>query len=62
MNCCYELRSKGHKFKKLHERKFGDNDRLAALVSGLINADRLIILSDVDGLYSSDPQKTGTLK
>ncbi|MCD5412187.1 glutamate 5-kinase [Thermodesulfovibrionales bacterium] len=39
------------------EIKFGDNDQLAALVSGLIDAERLIILSDVDGLYSSDPKK-----
>jgi glutamate 5-kinase len=37
------------------EIKFGDNDQLAALVSGLIDAERLIILSDVEGLYSSDP-------
>ncbi|MCI0469713.1 MAG: glutamate 5-kinase [Nitrospirae bacterium] len=37
------------------EIKFGDNDQLAALVSGLIEAERLIILSDVDGLYSSCP-------
>jgi len=39
------------------EIKFGDNDQLAAIVAGLIDADRLIILSDVDGLYSSDPKK-----
>lgn len=39
------------------EIKFGDNDQLAALVSGIIDAERLIILSDVDGLYSSDPKK-----
>lgn len=39
------------------EIKFGDNDQLAALVSGLINADRLVILSDVDGLYSGDPKR-----
>jgi glutamate 5-kinase len=43
------------------EIKFGDNDNLAALVSALIEADRLIILSDVDGLYSADPKReTGT--
>ncbi|MCE5312889.1 MAG: glutamate 5-kinase [Nitrospiraceae bacterium] len=40
-----------------NEIKFGDNDQLAALVSGLIDADRLVILSDVDGLYTSDPSK-----
>lgn len=44
------------------EIKFGDNDQLAALVSGLINAERLIILSDVDGLYSSDPKKDPNAK
>jgi glutamate 5-kinase len=36
------------------EIKFGDNDRLSALVATLINADLLIILSDVDGLLSED--------
>ncbi len=44
------------------EIKFGDNDQLAALVSGLINAERLIILSDVEGLYSSDPKKNPDAK
>ncbi|MBI4689426.1 MAG: glutamate 5-kinase [Nitrospirae bacterium] len=39
------------------EIKFGDNDHLASLVAGLIDAERLIILSDVDGLYSDDPKK-----
>ncbi|MEW5744095.1 MAG: glutamate 5-kinase [Nitrospirota bacterium] len=39
------------------EIKFGDNDQLAALVSGLIDAERLIILSDVDGLYPVDPRQ-----
>jgi glutamate 5-kinase len=34
---------------------FGDNDRLAALVTNLIRAPLLVILSDVDGLYSGDP-------
>jgi len=33
------------------EMKFGDNDRLAAMVAGLVKADLLLILSDVDGLY-----------
>lgn len=36
------------------EIKFGDNDRLSALVSGLVNADLLIMLSDVDGLLMQD--------
>ncbi len=39
------------------EIKFGDNDQLAALVSGAIDAERLVILSDVDGLYSGDPKE-----
>lgn len=39
------------------EIKFGDNDQLAALVSGLIEANHLIILSDVPGLYTSDPKR-----
>uniref|UniRef100_A0A7C4ELU7 Glutamate 5-kinase n=1 Tax=Thermodesulfovibrio aggregans TaxID=86166 RepID=A0A7C4ELU7_9BACT len=39
------------------EIKFGDNDQLAALVSGLVEANHLIILSDVKGLYTSDPKK-----
>ncbi|MGH3721171.1 MAG: glutamate 5-kinase [Pseudonocardiaceae bacterium] len=38
------------------EIRFGDNDRLAALVAHLVGADALVLLSDVDGLYDSDPQ------
>ncbi|MEK7238618.1 MAG: glutamate 5-kinase [Nitrospirota bacterium] len=38
------------------EIKFGDNDVLAALVAGLVEADMLIILSDVEGLYTKDPK------
>jgi glutamate 5-kinase len=38
-----------------HEIRFGDNDRLAALVAQLVHADALILLSDVDGLYDGDP-------
>ena len=37
------------------EIKFGDNDRLAALCTSLIEADALIILTDVDGLHAGDP-------
>jgi glutamate 5-kinase len=37
------------------EIKFGDNDTLASLVVGLIDAELLVILSDVDGLYTGDP-------
>jgi glutamate 5-kinase len=43
-----------------HEIRFGDNDRLAALVAQLIHADALVLLSDVDGLYDGDPRKPGT--
>ena len=39
------------------EIRYGDNDRLAARVAQLVMADALILLSDVDGLYSSDPGK-----
>ncbi len=39
------------------EIRFGDNDRLAALVSHLVGADALILLSDVPGLYDGDPRK-----
>jgi glutamate 5-kinase len=37
------------------EIKFGDNDRLAALVTSLVEADALVILTDVDGLHDGDP-------
>lgn len=40
-----------------HEIQFGDNDRLSAIVSALIGADLLILLSDIDGLYSDDPHR-----
>ncbi|MEV0257231.1 glutamate 5-kinase [Streptomyces sp. NPDC050732] len=42
------------------EIRFGDNDRLAALVAHLVHADLLVLLSDVDGLYDGDPAKPGT--
>lgn len=38
------------------EIKFGDNDTLGALVTGLVDADLLILLSDVDGVYDADPR------
>lgn len=38
-----------------HEIQFGDNDRLSAIVAALIGADLLILLSDIDGLYTADP-------
>ncbi len=37
------------------EIRFGDNDQLASMVAALTGADRLVILSDVEGLYTSDP-------
>ncbi|PLX42012.1 MAG: glutamate 5-kinase [Deltaproteobacteria bacterium] len=40
----------------VEELRFGDNDNLSALVSNLIEADCLIILSDVEGLYDKDPK------
>ncbi len=39
----------------VEEIKFGDNDHLSALVTNLVSADLLLILSDVDGLYTTDP-------
>lgn len=39
------------------EIRFGDNDTLAAIVSSLIKADLLILLTDIDGLYSANPAK-----
>ncbi|MFE0023503.1 glutamate 5-kinase [Amycolatopsis sp. NPDC059021] len=42
------------------EIRFGDNDRLAALVAHLIGADALVLLSDVDGLYDGDPRGGAT--
>jgi len=40
-----------------YEMQFGDNDTLSALVSSLVGADLLILLSDIDGLYTDDPHK-----
>jgi glutamate 5-kinase len=42
------------------EIRFGDNDRLAALVAHLVHADLLVLLSDVDGLYDADPGTPGS--
>jgi len=41
------------------EIRFGDNDRLAALVAHLVHADLLVLLSDVDGLYDGPPTREG---
>ncbi|HUO87557.1 MAG TPA: glutamate 5-kinase [Rhizomicrobium sp.] len=40
------------------EIRYGDNDRLAARVASMMQADRLVLLSDVDGLYSADPTRS----
>lgn len=39
------------------EIKFGDNDTLSALIAQMMSAERLVLLTDVDGLYDSDPKK-----
>ncbi len=39
------------------EIRFGDNDRLAARVAQMTSADMLVLLSDIDGLYTADPRK-----
>jgi glutamate 5-kinase len=41
---------------------FGDNDTLSAKVAGLIDADHLVILSDIDGLFNEDPTKSTNAK
>ena len=43
-----------------HEIRFGDNDRLAALVAHLVHADALVLLSDVDALFDGPPTRAGT--
>ena len=45
-----------------NEIRFGDNDRLSALVAHLVGAEALVLLSDIDGLYDSDPRKKGLKK
>lgn len=45
-----------------HEIRFGDNDRLAALVARLIHADQLVLLSDVDALYTAPPTTPGATR
>lgn len=42
-----------------HEIRFGDNDRLAALVAALIGADALVLLSDIEALYTRPPAEPG---
>lgn len=48
--------------EKTYNRKFGENDTLAAVVTELVDADILIILSDVDGLYDANPHTTAYAK
>ena len=45
-----------------HEIRFGDNDHLAALVAKLVGADQLVLLSDVDALYTAPPQNPGATR
>ncbi|MFC2070548.1 glutamate 5-kinase [Chloroflexota bacterium] len=42
---------------EISEAKFGDNDNLSAMVANLVDADLLLILSDITGLYTSDPNR-----
>ena len=44
------------------EIRFGDNDRLAALVAHLVHADLLVLLSDVDGLHDGPPSEAGSVR
>lgn len=46
----------------VHEIKFGDNDTLSGMITSVVDADLLLILSDVDGLYDSDPTKNKDAK
>ena len=45
-----------------YEIEFGDNDTLSAIVASLVDADLLILLSDIDGLYTDDPRKNPDAK
>ncbi|MDR2501785.1 MAG: glutamate 5-kinase [Oscillospiraceae bacterium] len=40
------------------QKVFGDNDTLSAVVAGLVSAEKLVLLSDIDGLYDHDPNKS----
>ncbi|PAD79771.1 glutamate 5-kinase [Paenibacillus campinasensis] len=46
----------------IDELKFGDNDTLSALVANLVRAQQLLILTDMDGLYTADPRKSADAK
>ena len=45
-----------------YEMQFGDNDSLSAIVASLVRADLLILLSDIDGLFTDDPHKNPDAK
>lgn len=45
-----------------HKTTFGDNDQLSAIVASHVNADLLIVLSDVDGFYNQNPNKSADAK
>ncbi len=45
-----------------YEMQFGDNDTLSAIVAALVEADLLILLSDINGLYTDDPNKNADAK
>lgn len=45
-----------------YEIEIGDNDTLSAIVASLVNADLLILLSDIDGLYTDDPRRNPDAK
>jgi len=47
---------------ELGELTFGDNDNLSAMVSNLVDADLLALLTDIDGLYTADPQRNPEAK
>ena len=45
----------------VEEIEFGDNDTLSAMVASIIDADLLVLLTDIPGLYSANPKKTRPL-
>jgi glutamate 5-kinase len=47
---------------EIEEARFGDNDNLSAMVANLIDADLLLIMTDIDGLYTADPNKNPDAK
>ena len=47
---------------EIGEARFGDNDNLSAMVANLIDADLLFILTDIDGLYTADPNRDSSAK